>query len=414
MYSVGDSINPAPSTRGSDAEQDAVAEVARRRRQEIIQRNRRELIRRAQEEGVAVDLDELAALSSAGAPPLERRPTFKSFDEMLNDEGKLRSRTPEMTEASTTAMEVGSQDGMRNRSTGARGWDRGASFANPFDDEAQVLFDRDLIAPSEELSTYAAPPTASVRSISPRPASTVTPTLIDIPVYDGPATTTTGSSQYKSDDELEAEIEEAIRRSLQEMPAMELDHPSSGIPQPAMSFTSPGERTFAFAQPPASVDTPEQTVDSFYPSNQHVMIDSLYSPPTPRRTSVSHSPAPLSRTISPQPWSEAASFYDAVDVDREDRSSTPSAPRTPQEETFSTSYYGIVSGGDGVSMASQAASDGSDVGILADVVSIQDIDARSEADMSEFSVIGASTPGSWTDVDSGSDGEEAGHGERHR
>jgi hypothetical protein len=404
MYSVGDSINPNASSRASEAEADGVAEASRRRRQDIIRRNRNELIRRAQEEGIAVDLDELAAVGSVDAPPLTRKPTYKSFDELLNDEGKLRSHTSEMTEASTTAMEVTGQEGLRNRSVGARGWDRGASFANPFDDEAQVLFDRDLLAPaSEELPTYSAPTTSSIRSLSPRPASTATPTLIDIPVFEGPAASSLSASQYKTDDELEAEIEEAIRRSLQDMPAMEVDRPWSDIPQPAMTFASSGDRSlFTFAQPPDSLEPPA-----------HGLEDSLYAPPTPRRNSATLSPAPLSRTVSPQPLSATASFYDAMDVEDERGLATPSGARTPSEAAFS-SISGTMSDDDVLTAASQAATDAEDVGVLADVASVQDIDGRSDADMSEFSVVGASTPGSWTDVDSESEAEEAGNGQRHR
>jgi hypothetical protein len=424
LYSMGDGISPAPS----DADQADAAEANRRRRHEIIRRNRMDLIRQAQQEGIAVDLDELAALGSdlkqdgsqSGSANKSR-----GFDSMVGEDGKLReadkgSEMTQVSSATASGLHTTSDEGLRLRGgAGSRGLDRGAAFANPFDDEAQLLFDQDLLAPGEdenhrEITIQSE--TETLRSVTPRP---VTPQqLIDIPIYSAISSEDSEQSRYKSDEELEAEVEEAIRLSLQDMPVLEWEQPMEMAKE-------------------TSVSSPETLDDSLYalpsPKPASSMDNSLYASPSPRAPVsannpyiVMSSPVGFSRLLnSTSPdvtQSMAESFHSAVgeaavEVTQEDGEHTPSGvltPNSPNEHTRSTAFWFQPGEGFQSEASAVAGSDAEDVGVLSELSSVADpMDTRSEADTNDsFSVVGASTPGSWTDVDSESD-SEAVNGQGH-
>lgn len=114
----------------------------------MVRRNRNELIRRAREEGVAVDLDELARISSDDFDMAERRyrpDRTKSFDDMVGSDGMLKQ------DAKATGQEDVSNSGLRKRgaagfaaasASGTAAAAAAAAMANPFSDD-QVLFDDD-------------------------------------------------------------------------------------------------------------------------------------------------------------------------------------------------------------------------------------------------------------------------------
>lgn len=396
MYSVGDSIHPASSSRASDAASEDAVEAARRRRQDIIRRNRAALIKRAQEEGIAVDLDELASFDRAEEEEersAKSASSYKSFDEMLSSDGKLKGKELEMAEATGSASVWSSETGLRNRSSG---WDRGASFANPFDDEAQLLYDRDLISPTEEeIAAQAEEPRPTHGGLHrdgvPEQQSNLGSITepVNIPVLEPESAADQTQSQFKTDDELEAEIEEAIRRSLQDI----ADSPTTTGPvdmadSAVFIGTSSGNNDILPGGfPTEDVSSPDTAMD-----------DSLYAPPTPRRL-----PSPLPALRETQnPY-----LIDFEQLDIDDRSDTASA-RTLSEAGFST-ISGTVSE-DVMSVASQVGTDAQDIADLTQVDPMPIDDSKSEADMSEYSVVGASTPGSWTDVESDSEMEEVGNG----
>jgi hypothetical protein len=103
------------------------------------------LIRRAREEGIAVDLDELARIGSESAEVAEKRgrrgtaSSERSFDELVSSDGMLRR--DEVSKATATDA---SNEGLRKRGGAgfAAGAAVGAAVANPFSDD-NMLFDRD-------------------------------------------------------------------------------------------------------------------------------------------------------------------------------------------------------------------------------------------------------------------------------
>lgn len=170
LHSLGDDIQPRRPSESSDD-----FEYRKRRRDELIRQNRNELIRRAREEGVAVDLDELAKIGSENVELAERRSRAdrtRSFDTMVGSDGMLRNNTK------STGNDT-SDNGVRKR--GAAGFAAGtaaaATMSNLFSDE-NVLFDvgDDDEAPYPKEFTYDEPSTressATLEAASPPPAPT--------------------------------------------------------------------------------------------------------------------------------------------------------------------------------------------------------------------------------------------------
>jgi hypothetical protein len=146
LHNLGDDIQPRRASESSDD-----FDARKRRRDELIRHNRNELIRRAREEGVAVDLDELARIGDENMDMAERRSRAdrsKSFDTLVGTDGILKTTGNDAADKSL-------------RKRGAAGFAAGsATMSDPFADET-VLFDvgDDQDAPSPKEFTYTEPPT---------------------------------------------------------------------------------------------------------------------------------------------------------------------------------------------------------------------------------------------------------------
>jgi len=188
LHSLGDDIQPRRPSESSDD-----FEERKRRRDELVRRNRNELIKRAREEGIAVDLDELARIGTENAEAAEKRSRVdrtKSFDDMVGSDGTLKNNT------TATGTETPKGD-VRKR--GAAGFAAGAAaaavMANPFSDD-QTLLDNDDQdeAPSPKPFAYselsARESTATLQAAV--PSTPVTATLVDLtPTPETPCPTRT-------------------------------------------------------------------------------------------------------------------------------------------------------------------------------------------------------------------------------
>jgi hypothetical protein len=444
LYNAGDGIHPQPPA--SDSERTTMMELNRNRRMDIVRRNRMELIRRAQEQGIAVDLDELSALGGATSglidipvQEVKRHSRGSSFEDFIGADGKVKPSDPATATASAISREPSSVSGLRHRGLGARGFDAGASFANPFDDEAHVLFDQSMIAPSEdefeaanEASSVA--DTGTIRSVTPRPASTV-PSLIEIPIWSENLENQDGTQgRYKTDDELNAEIEEAIRRSLQDLPMIDVIEPTvTGRSESFSSIDSlyspPTPRAIALQEPlePVRLGSHPQLV----PEMSQLPASLALSPVTASSSSATISP---SRVISPEDdamevdtesisaptsVSEYMSLDDPDEIESDlgiDRAATPRSVSTLSSATFGSSETRTLDGESEFDVLSRpetpalAASASAPAPASAGNVQTKDADDDNVSE-SEYSVVGnyaPSTTGSWTDVDT--DGEEEGNG----
>jgi hypothetical protein len=407
FYAMGDGISPSEMEMRTPAQQAEAAYRHRERRLEIVRRNKQELIERAREQGIAVDLDQLVALNIQDADaaeqqpkksPLSRRNSGSTFDDIIGPDGKLKSdyAAPQMSQvpsASTSSFRPVSDDGLRRRgaaAAAAAGFASGAAFANPFDDDAHVLMDQDMSMANEPV----------IRSLSPRPIMHIldepTP-RIDIPVTESEPIEST-QPQYKTDDELEAEIEEAIRRSLED------------ATPPINTYSRASTETLQFE--PAGVQSPGS------------MADSLYDPPSPRPPTTNlrnhdlhEAPNYMSNSLVAG-WAYHStilpSFHSSLgeqpaEVEPlEEGEQTPSGTMTPTDDGFST-------------ISSAVGHAAPDIAVLADLEPLavpvtEHVDARSESGETNdsFSMVGAGarTPLSWTDVDSESE-TEAENGQRH-
>jgi hypothetical protein len=318
------------------------ADANRRRREEIIRLNRLELIRQARNEGVAVDLDELqnverlydeaevaAARSRANSP--------RSFDDIVGSDGMLRNIEMAEQPSAHASGAYSEAATLRHRGAGSRGLHAGSLYANPFGDEAQVLFDHDDVSPDHAQSRE------SSRTLSPA-------LLID---------TSDMQSKYISEEELEAQVEEAIRRSLEDISKTPVEEATADPP-----ISIPGDEDSFYYAPPPNVHQPPVSANSLYTSAIEAMLQDQ-----------------------------------AQREEIEDESHTPAGTMTPTE--------------DGFSMAGSATDD---VGNMSDLHSIAGSMAGDMDDqMSEggyttdYSLVSASTPGSWTDVESEA-GDEAHNG----
>ncbi|KAF1949509.1 hypothetical protein CC80DRAFT_497405 [Byssothecium circinans] len=162
LHSLGDDIQPR---RQSETEGDF-----EERKKEAARQRRNELVRKAREEGVAVDLDELARIGREeveleerqrrGGERRKRNASQRSFDDLVGSNGMLKD-----AHAVTTTGTETKDSGLRNRGAGAASFAAGAALAaagNPFSDD-HILFDRDEDeAPSPQPFTYAEPEPVSV------------------------------------------------------------------------------------------------------------------------------------------------------------------------------------------------------------------------------------------------------------
>ncbi|KAF2127820.1 hypothetical protein P153DRAFT_368370 [Dothidotthia symphoricarpi CBS 119687] len=145
LNSLGEDPKPRRRSESSDIY------AARTRREELVRKNRNDFIKKAREDGIAVDLDELAKIGSENIEMAERRSRSdrtKSFDDLVGSDGMLRA----------TGKDT-SHSGLKKR--GAAGFAAGsaaaAALANPFSDD-NILFDvgddEDDEAPSPKPFTY--------------------------------------------------------------------------------------------------------------------------------------------------------------------------------------------------------------------------------------------------------------------
>jgi len=176
LHSLGDDIQPRRPSESSDD-----FEERKKRRDDLIRRNRNELIKRAREEGIAVDLDELARIGTENAEAAERRSRVdrtKSFDDMVGSDGTLKNTT------TATGTETPKGDVRKRGAAGfAAGTAAAAAMANPFSDD-QTLLDNDDQdeAPSPKPFTYSEPSaresTATLQAAA--PSTPATATLVDL------------------------------------------------------------------------------------------------------------------------------------------------------------------------------------------------------------------------------------------
>jgi hypothetical protein len=347
LHSLGDEIQPS-----SSRDQPAAGDANRRRREEIIRLNRLELIRQAREEGIAVDLDELQNVErqydeAAATAARSRADSSRGFDDIVGSDGMLRNvDMTEQTSAQTSGAYLEATTlryrgaGSRGLDAGSRGLDAGSLYANPFGDEAQILFDHDDVSQDHNELRESR---ESSRTLSPAP-------LID---------TSDTQSEYFSEEELEAQIEEAIRRSLENISEAPVEEATADPP-----VSIPIDEGSYYYAPPPNVHQPPVSANALYTSAIEAMLQDQ-----------------------------------AQQQDNEDESHTPAGTMTPTE--------------DGFSMAGSAADD---VGNMSDLHSIAgSIAGDMDDQMSEggyttdYSMVGASTPGSWTDVESEA-GDEAHNG----
>ncbi|KAK0507447.1 hypothetical protein JMJ35_009970 [Cladonia borealis] len=159
LHSLGDEV--APPSQSRDASPDAstresedpeAVERRRKARQEILERGRMLEERRRSKQPAS--------------------PKAKSFDELVDQDGTLKT---EETSATTTAAEPQEEDsGLRHRHVEAQAAALGSSFANPFTDEMHI----DPPAPlSDSMYDISSPPTIRNASISEPPSRSQTPTL---------------------------------------------------------------------------------------------------------------------------------------------------------------------------------------------------------------------------------------------
>ena len=312
-------------------------------------------------------------------------------DDIVGSDGMLRDREGDAT-ASTTATANAGVEGVRRRGVGPRGCADGGTFANPFDDDAQALFEQELLGLHDAEMWSQDDALRQSHGSGTRTFSTN---------LEFPSTAAANQqSQYKTDEELDAEIAEAIRRSLDdaaittyltekgpETEAKAEEPPPSYLEasQPEMSQLHDRQ----VPDPPTSV--PGSTYESFY-----------YGPHPSLQQNLNDEYSSSSRSVTAQP--EPITSIDPIPIDEEDAHNvlTPAGMMTPTEDGFST--------------AASLVGSGRDVGVLSDIESLiadeEHAEQRSEAGFSEaYSVVDVSTPGSWTDVESVDGEEDQGHGQ---
>ena len=357
-----------------------------------MRRNQAELVRRAREEGVAVDLDELVAIArdsdeQPGTTTERKRDASRTFDGLVGSDGTLRSGEGDATASTTATADIGGE-AVRRRGAGARGFASGSAFANPFDDDAQALFEQELLGlhDAEVWSQDGAlrKSRESTRTLSAEPP---------IKISESNAI----QSQYKTDEELNAEIAEAIRRSLEDGASTIKNEPE--------------QEAKAEAPPPSCLEASQQEMSQLH---HHPVPDPPTSVPGPVYESFYYGPHPSLQ----QNRGGGASFHSAISQPEAINPIDPMPIDEADEHDVPTPAGTMTPTEDGFSSAASLAGSGRDVGMLSDVESLtadeEHAEQRSEAGFSEaYSVVGASTPGSWTDVESVDGEEDQGHDQGH-
>ncbi|OCL11487.1 hypothetical protein AOQ84DRAFT_229271 [Glonium stellatum] len=395
LHSLGDEVQPRrnssdPSDNGQDR-QGRDDEARRRRREEIVRRNRVELLRKAREEGVAVDLDELARIGREGTElemrEFNARNRGSSFDDIVGSDGMLRDNHPlikiedegkDKTAKTVSGMDssiIDGDDGLRRRARGLQGLQSGASFANPFVDEPSlIIFDQ---AKEQEAQSNA---TTTVKSETRESTATI---------------------------EGDRELSQTSEKATTETPFIGIPPPS-----PAASIHSFGSREPLI--PISASEHLEQQHQLHFPDpdqdQEHDQASqSFYSFASASASSLS---ASYSTNHHPQSSTHIFSNYgEGAEV-------MSTGTLTPTEEDgFSSAASLIGSQADDIAVLSMtqhdhAADDDDDVDARSEAFSETGFTEAgfSEAGFSELGEdrLGVHTPGSWTDVGSESGSEFGG------
>ncbi|KAI9765359.1 MAG: hypothetical protein M1840_007439 [Geoglossum simile] len=145
LHTLGEEINPDPHRPSSASNEGghAAEEMQRLRRAEIMERNREQFLQ--QREAEIADREKQKRRTPESG--------YASFDDFLSQDVEKRGT---YTIRSTSVAHSDSEEGLKRRSEGVRGLERGGAFANPFADPigeeeaSQVLFDATLMGASRE------------------------------------------------------------------------------------------------------------------------------------------------------------------------------------------------------------------------------------------------------------------------
>lgn len=153
LHSLGDDVQPRHPGESCDDSDDA----RQRRRNEFIRRNRNELVRRAREEGIAVDLDELARIGDEAADAGRKRQAKghepESLDAVVGHNGTVSDNNNNNT-ATTTAT---SHTTLRRRGVvdpAADSPTEPTPSTNPFSDDADVETDHETAHEARPLNPF--------------------------------------------------------------------------------------------------------------------------------------------------------------------------------------------------------------------------------------------------------------------
>ncbi|KAE9972753.1 hypothetical protein BLS_003911 [Venturia inaequalis] len=378
LHSLGDDISPSSRDMEDD---EASVEARRNRRLEVIRMNRLDLIRRAREEGIAVDLDELTAMGERE----EAVANARGFDDFVSQDGTLRSVQPRPEMSQATGAESNTTEGLRHRGASVRGLESGmraSPWANPFDDDAQVLFDRALIGTDEETEALLQSSRESSRTLSPAP-------LVD---------TSDTASEYLSEAELEAQIEEAIRRSLTDV------------------TTEATQEKIAPSDPPTSIPESDDTVASEHSEDDlyyYAPPPNVSQPPASHQVMFSAAMADMLQANLQNPTPNITERDSEDGFVEDDEIHTPTGMMTPTDDGYSAAASMASNDVAAMSDFQSEAGDETPASFFGNApVQVEHEEVMSDFGSDDsFSVVGAgtSTPGSaWSDVGSEA-GEEEGH-----
>ncbi|KAI9816219.1 MAG: hypothetical protein M1827_001820 [Pycnora praestabilis] len=192
LHSLGDELHPQSSDAGPDDDE------RRKQREELLYWNRVRDEQKRKQQG-------------------HKRRSNTSFDDLVNEDGKLKEETFSRT---TAVDEYGEEGSLRRRTEGVRGMERGAAFANPFADEqdSQILVDQSLVSPEkDELeskndergtseSTATLPADHSEDAVVAEPSAAISPSLHPSEQLIDLTPTTTSSTHDLSNQEQQAQV----------------------------------------------------------------------------------------------------------------------------------------------------------------------------------------------------------------
>ncbi|KAI9783801.1 MAG: hypothetical protein M1839_003137 [Geoglossum umbratile] len=145
LHTLGEEIHPDTRRPSSSNGEDGLdsEEMRRLRRADIMERNREKFLRQREAETAESEKQKRRTPESG----------YASFDDFLSQDAEKRGT---YTIRNTSVAHPDHEEGLRRRSEGVRGLERGGAFANPFADPigeeeaSQVLFDATLMGASHE------------------------------------------------------------------------------------------------------------------------------------------------------------------------------------------------------------------------------------------------------------------------